>query len=77
MFFFKNFLSPYFLELMMFNFAELMLMGFISLFLTVTEEHIPHICIQKSLAFHFLPCKNNDSHDEIQTEEASKCEEQV
>lgn len=52
-------------------------MGFISLFLTVTEEHIPHICIQKSMAFHFLPCKNNDSHDEIHTEESSKCEEQV
>ncbi|XP_074325890.1 MLO-like protein 12 isoform X1 [Apium graveolens] len=56
--------------------SELMLMGFISLFLTVTEEHIPHICIEKSLAFHFLPCNNNDSHDEIHTEESSKCEEQ-
>lgn len=56
--------------------SELMLMGFISLFLTVTEEHIPHICIKKSMAFHYLPCKNNDSHDEIHTEESSKCEEQ-
>lgn len=58
-------------------FAELMLMGFISLFLTVTEEHIPHICIKKSMAFDFLPCKNNDSHVEIHTDESSKCEAQA
>ncbi|XP_010251439.1 PREDICTED: MLO-like protein 1 isoform X2 [Nelumbo nucifera] len=36
---------------------ELMLLGFISLLLTVLQERIGKICISKDLARHMLPCK--------------------
>lgn len=49
-------------------------MGFISLFLTVTEEHIPHICISKTMAAHFRPCETTKNDH---TEEAHICEKQV
>eukprot|EP01018_Ginkgo_biloba_P015657 Gb_25990 [translate_table: standard] len=39
--------------------AELMLLGFISLLLTVGQERISKICISKSLGDSMLPCKNN------------------
>ncbi|XP_072961899.1 MLO-like protein 13 isoform X1 [Typha angustifolia] len=36
---------------------ELMLLGFISLLLTVFQSVITHICIPESLSLHMLPCK--------------------
>lgn len=39
---------------------ELMLLGFISLLLTVFQGSISHICIPPSLARHMLPCKMHD-----------------
>ncbi|XAR58808.1 hypothetical protein NMG60_11014356 [Bertholletia excelsa] len=36
---------------------ELMLLGFISLLLTVLQGSIVKICVDKSIAEHFLPCK--------------------
>ncbi|XP_058085174.1 MLO-like protein 13 isoform X2 [Magnolia sinica] len=36
---------------------ELMLLGFISLLLTVFQSLISHICIRTSLSYHMLPCK--------------------
>ncbi|XP_021294038.1 MLO-like protein 12 isoform X1 [Herrania umbratica] len=52
--------------------SELMLLGFISLLLTVTEKRIANICIPKNVGESFLPCSDysNDS------EEEAKCEEQ-
>lgn len=37
--------------------AELMLLGFISLLLTVFQTLISHICIPEDLSYHMLPCK--------------------
>ncbi|CAM8934091.1 unnamed protein product [Rhodiola kirilowii] len=39
---------------------ELMLLGFISLLLTVTQNNIAMICMPKHLADHWLPCKKVD-----------------
>ncbi|KAB2007461.1 hypothetical protein ES319_D10G031800v1 [Gossypium barbadense] len=52
--------------------SELMLLGFISLLLTVTEKRIANICIPKNVGETFLPCNDplNDS------EEEAKCQEQ-
>ncbi|WRX27073.1 Mlo-related protein - like 10 [Theobroma cacao] len=52
---------------------ELMLLGFISLLLTVAEKQIANICIPKNVGESFLPCGDysNDS------EEEAKCEEQM
>eukprot|EP00268_Persea_americana_P001536 TRINITY_DN10471_c0_g1_i4.p1 TRINITY_DN10471_c0_g1~~TRINITY_DN10471_c0_g1_i4.p1 ORF type:complete len:505 (-),score=78.34 TRINITY_DN10471_c0_g1_i4:236-1750(-) len=36
---------------------ELMLLGFISLLLTVFQTLISHICMPKDLSYHMLPCK--------------------
>ncbi|KAK1274426.1 MLO-like protein 1 [Acorus gramineus] len=36
---------------------ELMLLGFISLLLTVFQNRISQICIPESITFHMLPCK--------------------
>ncbi|KAA3478950.1 MLO-like protein 12 [Gossypium australe] len=51
---------------------ELMLLGFISLLLTVSEKRIANICIAKNVGEAFLPCNDplNDS------EEEAKCQEQ-
>ncbi|KAK3020272.1 hypothetical protein RJ639_047712 [Escallonia herrerae] len=52
--------------------SELMLLGFISLLLTVCEKPIANICIPKSTAVDFLPCKSMTRG----SEEEPKCEEQ-
>lgn len=39
--------------------AELMLLGFISLLMTVFQERIARICIAKDLANQWLPCQEN------------------
>lgn len=44
----------------MMNYAELMLLGFISLLLTVLQARILKICIPKHLTNHWLPCKKDD-----------------
>ena len=41
--------------------AELMLLGFISLLLTVFQSMISKVCISKSLTSHMLPCKKETS----------------
>ncbi|XP_058198690.1 MLO-like protein 12 [Rhododendron vialii] len=51
---------------------DLMLLGFISLFLTVCEKPIANICIPRSVGETFLPCPRMKSDGE----EESKCEEQ-
>ncbi|XP_030460114.2 MLO-like protein 12 [Syzygium oleosum] len=53
--------------------SELMLLGFISLLLTVTERPIANICIPKSVAETFLPCSSWESSEE---EEETNCIEQ-
>ncbi|XP_047317275.1 MLO-like protein 12 [Impatiens glandulifera] len=52
--------------------SELMLLGFLSLLLTVSQKRIANICITKKVAEFFLPCKTleNDENEE------SKCLEQ-
>ncbi|KAF5943826.1 hypothetical protein HYC85_017903 [Camellia sinensis] len=52
--------------------SELMLLGFISLFLTISQKPIAKICIPTSVGESFLPCKTMTS-DGV---EESKCEEQ-
>lgn len=37
--------------------SELMLLGFISLLLTVFQNGIIHICVNEGLVLHLLPCK--------------------
>lgn len=54
--------------------SELMLMGFISLFLTVCEKPIANICISKSTADTFRPCQAH-FQDHPALEEA-KCKHQ-
>lgn len=41
--------------------AELMILGFISLLLTVSQHSISSICIPTTLASHMLPCKKPNS----------------
>ncbi|XP_074582680.1 MLO-like protein 1 [Curcuma longa] len=41
---------------------ELMLLGFISLLLTVFQHAIQNLCIPKSWALHMLPCKRRKGH---------------
>ncbi|KAM3362239.1 MLO-like protein 2 [Capsicum galapagoense] len=53
--------------------TELMLLGFISLLLTVLQKPIAKICIPKGAAETFLPCQSLTSDDE---EEEPKCEQQ-
>jgi mlo protein len=52
-----------------------MLLGFISLLLTVLEKPVANICIPKSAGETFLPCGGVDSSD--WSEEEAKCAEQV
>ncbi|KAE8719917.1 hypothetical protein F3Y22_tig00109924pilonHSYRG00068 [Hibiscus syriacus] len=52
--------------------SELMLLGFISLLLTVSEKSIANICIPKNVGETFLPC-TDPSND---GEEEAKCQEQ-
>lgn len=53
---------------------ELMLLGFVSLLLTVCQKSIAKICIPRSVGETFLPCKTLTESD---SEEETKCEEQV
>lgn len=50
-----------------------MLLGFISLLLTVLEKPISNICISEGVAESFLPCQSLTADEE----EESKCEEKV
>ncbi|KAK4439991.1 MLO-like protein 12 [Sesamum alatum] len=52
--------------------SDLMLLGFISLLLTVLEKSIASICIPEGAAESFLPCKSLTSDEE----DESKCQEQ-
>lgn len=61
------------MDLMMSN-VELMLLGLISLLLTVSEKPIANICIPKSVGETFLPCSTLTSND---MEEETKCQKQV
>ncbi|KAH9748861.1 MLO-like protein 2 [Citrus sinensis] len=54
---------------------DLMMLGFMSLILTVSEKRISNICIPKSMAETFLPCGTMDSDD--YSEEELKCLEQM
>uniref|UniRef100_A0A6N2KYM4 MLO-like protein n=1 Tax=Salix viminalis TaxID=40686 RepID=A0A6N2KYM4_SALVM len=54
--------------------TELMLLGFVSLLMTVLETPIAKICIPKSAGETFLPCGSVDSSD--WSEEETKCSEQ-
>ncbi|KAJ6724957.1 MLO-LIKE PROTEIN 1 [Salix viminalis] len=54
--------------------SELMLLGFISLLLTVLEKPVANICIPKSAGETFLPCGSVDSG--AWDEEEAKCAEQ-
>ncbi|KAF8409176.1 hypothetical protein HHK36_005250 [Tetracentron sinense] len=54
--------------------SELMLLGFISLLLSVSQKPVAKICIPKSVAETFLPCKNTTLPSEF--EEEPRCEEQ-
>ncbi|RWR81478.1 MLO-like protein 1 [Cinnamomum micranthum f. kanehirae] len=44
---------------------ELMLLGFISLLLTVFQSAISRICIRESLMLHMLPCKMESKHAKV------------
>ncbi|KAJ6396826.1 hypothetical protein OIU77_021784 [Salix suchowensis] len=54
--------------------TELMLLGFVSLLMTVLEKPVAKICIPKSAGETFLPCGSVDSSD--WDEEETKCSEQ-
>ncbi|KAH8511806.1 hypothetical protein H0E87_009106 [Populus deltoides] len=54
--------------------TELMLLGFISLLMTVLEKPVAKICIPKSVGETFLPCGSVDSSD--WSEQETKCSEQ-
>ena len=54
-------------------FLELMLLGFVSLLLTVSQRRIAKICIPKSVGETFLPCTETSSD----AEEETICAEQV
>lgn len=41
-------------------FAELMILGFISLFLTITQNGITKICVRESWTLHMLPCSPDE-----------------
>uniref|UniRef100_A0A803QH70 MLO-like protein n=1 Tax=Cannabis sativa TaxID=3483 RepID=A0A803QH70_CANSA len=53
--------------------SELMLLGFVSLFLTISEKTIANICIPESVGHTFLPCGTQMSTD---VEEEAKCAQQ-
>lgn len=59
----------------LFSIAELMMMGFLSLLLTVCEKPIANICIPRSAGRTLLPCgdRNNNHH----SGEEAKCKLQV
>ncbi|KAL6545314.1 hypothetical protein OROGR_009188 [Orobanche gracilis] len=44
--------------------AELMLLGFISLLLTISQDHIANICIPKSVGHSWHPCNYEEDDDE-------------
>ncbi|KAK4430884.1 MLO-like protein 6 [Sesamum alatum] len=44
--------------------AELMLLGFISLLLTVTQDSLAEMCVPKSVGHSWHPCRNKDNDDE-------------
>jgi mlo protein len=43
------------------SFSELMLMGFISLLLTVFQDPISNICISKEIGESWLPCSHSET----------------
>ena len=47
--------------------AELMLLGFISLLLTVFQSRIEKLCISENLAKEWLPCKLRDASSSSST----------
>ncbi|GLJ08883.1 hypothetical protein SUGI_0097560 [Cryptomeria japonica] len=53
---------------------ELMLLGFISLFLTVFQGSINRLCIPESLAKHMLPCELHESEETTAEEPSSHAE---
>ncbi|XP_062095791.1 MLO-like protein 6 [Humulus lupulus] len=53
--------------------SDLMLLGFVSLFLTITEKTIANICIPQSVGNTFLPCISIGVEEE---EEEAKCAQQ-
>lgn len=52
-------------------FSELMLLGFISLFLAVTQDYIVKICIPANQADNMLPCRKKAHEDEDAAEDES------
>ncbi|GMN39111.1 hypothetical protein TIFTF001_008341 [Ficus carica] len=50
--------------------SELMLLGFMSLFLVVTQDYITKICIPANIADIMLPCRKEDASDEDQEDSA-------
>lgn len=48
--------------------AELMLLGFISLFLAATQDYIAKICIPSRLANIMLPCRKKDEPETAQVQ---------
>lgn len=52
--------------------AELMVLGFISLLLTVAQTRVAKICISESLANTMLPCKNHQNETEDSSENHRK-----
>jgi hypothetical protein len=47
------------------SFSELMLMGFISLLLTVFQDPISNICISKEIGESWLPCSHSETKKTI------------
>ncbi|XP_038883810.1 MLO-like protein 6 isoform X2 [Benincasa hispida] len=56
--------------------SELMLLGFVSLLLTVSEKGIANICIPKSLNKKFLPCRHSMNFNSSYFMEEPKCDSQ-
>lgn len=54
-----------------------MLLGFISLFLAVTQDYIAKICIPTDLANKMLPCRNKDHKDEGSATNNESCSADV
>lgn len=55
--------------------AELMLLGFISLLLTVFQNVITKICVNEGVIRHLLPCKLPSSESESEGEPSSNSTE--
>ena len=55
--------------------AELMLLGFISLLLTVFQSGIVKMCVKESVTHHLLPCKHRPSESSGEGESSSNATE--